>query len=164
MAVLLLAVGGLAVAQRPTSSSESVLRLEEAPAAVQATFRKVASGSPASRVERHSEAGITEYEIDFGKDEAHASVKVSEGGDVVELESPVREVDLPAGALAALRNAYPNGTIAHAEAVQLFYYDVEVKRDGKVREVRVYSTGAIEELDEEGEDGDDENPDEGNGD
>ena len=50
---------------------------------------------------------------------------------------------------------YPGAEIKVVEAVQVFFYEVEIIHNGKKSEIKVYATGDIEDEDDEDDDDED---------
>lgn len=131
----------------------------EAPAAVRQAFARVAGGVDASLVERITDEDTSWYELEYPKAGATASVTMSEAGQMMEIETPVRLGDLPEVVRKELLKDYPDAKIAEASAVQLFFYEFKIKSHGKTFEVIAFSNGDIEDEQANGDDGDGEHAD-----
>ena len=122
----------------------TVVQFDQAPRAVQDAFKTLAPGATATRVERIIDVNVLMYELEFKKNGATASVTLSELGDTLEIESPVRAEDLPEAVRNEIMRNYPGASIAETRSVQTFCYEVEVTTDGKTREVKITPTGDME--------------------
>lgn len=154
LAVTTLAAVGLTTAlvqdedhdhDRDRDERVTVVQLDQVPRAVQDAFRTLAAGAAPSRVERIIDDNLVTFEFEFPKNGATASVTLSEHGDTVEIENPVRGEALPQAVRAAIEEEYPGAAISEANSVQVFYYEVELKTGGRTHEIKVLPTGDIED-------------------
>lgn len=144
----------------------------DVPRAVRDTFEDRTDGAKPTKVERIVDEDVTKYEIEYARHGDTASLTMSDKGEVLEMETPVAIKHLPAAVRTEILKDYPGATIEAAEAVQLFYYEMDVVVDGKTIEVVAQATGDIEDWfssdNENGEedhaDGDHEDEDHDNGD
>jgi hypothetical protein len=134
---------------------EKEVKLSEVPEAVQAAFRKAVGANPIPKVEQETEDEVSTYEAEFEADGVKQSVKCASSGDVMELEKEINIQALPVAVIEGLREEYPQATLESAESVQVFFYEVELKENGKTFEVKVLASGDVEDDEREGEDGDD---------
>lgn len=123
----------------------TVVQLDQTPRAVQDAFRSVGAAASASRVERIIADNVIVYEIEFKKDGGTGSVTLSEGGQTLEIESPVRADDLPEAVRNEITREYPGASIGEAQSVQTFCYEIEVTSGGKTHEIKVMPTGDIKD-------------------
>lgn len=135
--------------------SEKEMKLSEVPDAVQAAFRKAAGATPLLKIEQETDDGVSTYEAEFETDGVKQSIKCAVSGDVMELEKEVNVRALPMAAIEGLREEYPEATLESAESVQVFFYEVELKENGKTFEVKVFASGDVDDDEGEGEAGDD---------
>jgi len=145
---------------------EGAIELSEAPRAVQRAIRNIVADNPIQQIEKETEEGVTTYEVEFLVDQVKYSARMTEQGEVMELEHEVSAEALPQAAARAIQKEFPRGTVKSIEAVQLFFYEVEITTaNGKTREVTVFASGDIEdEDDDEGaieDDDDDDDDDDG---
>ena len=63
----------------------------------------------------------------------------------MESETAIKLSALPDAVLKELKKDYPDAAIVETEAVQLNYYEVEIVKNGKKRDVIVLATGDIED-------------------
>ncbi len=131
---------------------EVQIRLRDTPRAVRRAFDAIALRADVYNVERIVRDGVTMYEIDYETNGSTAGVVMSANGDVMELESVVPVTELPETVLDALLDAFPGSSIAEAESVQLFFYEVELELDGRTREVIVFANGRIRDRDDDDHD------------
>ncbi|MBI2424316.1 MAG: PepSY-like domain-containing protein [Candidatus Hydrogenedentes bacterium] len=91
------------------------------------------------------EDGNVYYEAEYEENDTAHSIKMTEGGDVI--ESEVEAKTLPEAVAAHIKKAHPKAEIVESESVQLNFYEVELKTGGKTREIKVLANG--QELDED---------------
>jgi uncharacterized membrane protein YkoI len=129
---------------------EIVISLTEAPVAVRDAVDKLVAGNPVTKIIKETDDGVTEYEAEYSVAGAEQSVKLSEAGDVLEVENEVEPAVLPEAVRKALADNYPGSRIAEATAVEEHYYEVEIEVNGKTFEVEVSPSGAVEGDEHEG--------------
>lgn len=117
----------------------------DAPRAVRDTFEDRTDGAKPTKVERIVDEDVTKYEVEYARHRDTASMTMSDKGEVLEMETPVAVKHLPAAVRAEIMKDYPGATIEAAEAVQLFYYEMDVVVDGKTVDVVALATGDIED-------------------
>jgi uncharacterized membrane protein YkoI len=117
----------------------------DAPRSVRDTFEDRTDGAKPTKVERIVDEDVTKYEVEYARHGDTASMTMSDKGEVLEMETPVAIDRLPAAVRAEIMKDYPGATIEAAEAVQLFYYEMDVVVDGKTVEVVALATGDIED-------------------
>lgn len=131
---------------------EKEVKLSEVPEAVQAAFRKAAGANPLRKIEQETDDGVSAYEAEFEADGVKQSVKCSASGDVMELEKEINVRALPMAVIEGLREEYPQATLESAESVQVFFYEVELKENGKTFEVKVFASGDVDDDEDEDDD------------
>ncbi len=144
-AVAAAAIGFTTARSGEDDEQTTTISFTDAPRAVREAFTGVAKDARASKVERIVDEAVTKYEIEFLQEAGTASATFSDAGEILEIERPVREGDLPAAILREIQKDHPGATIQAADAVQLFYYELEVMVDGKTIEVAALATGDIED-------------------
>lgn len=117
----------------------------DAPRSVRDTFEDRTDGAKPTKVERIVDEDVTKYEVEYARRGGTASITMSDLGKIIEIETPVAIDHLPAAVRAEIMKDYPGATIEAAEAVQLFYYEMDVVVDGKTVEVVALATGDIED-------------------
>jgi|GEM_PF-3093473 len=117
----------------------------DAPRSVRDTFEDRTDDAKPTKVERIVDEDVTKYEIEYALHGGTASMTMSDKGEALEMETPVAVKHLPAAVHAEIMKDYPHATIEAAEAVQLFYYEMDVLVDGKKIEVVAVATGDIED-------------------
>ena len=127
------------------SGSEQEIRLNDAPAAVQAAIKKAAGSNPILKIEQETEEGVSTYEADYDVEGVKYSVKCAASGDVMEMENEVSPQSLPVAALEELQEDYPGASIEKAELVMKLFYEVEMKKGNKTFEVKVSAAGDIDD-------------------
>tara|TARA_R110000744_G_scaffold380529_1_gene501802 strand:- start:10027 stop:10827 length:801 start_codon:yes stop_codon:yes gene_type:complete len=118
----------------------------EAPRAVQDAFNTKTNHEKPTRVERIVDESITKYEIEHNHLGATASITLTDLGEIIEIETPVRSNQIPGAVLKEIMKDYPGAKIQDAEHVQLFYYEMDVLVDGKIIEVAAFATGDLEDY------------------
>jgi len=117
----------------------------DAPRSVQDSFKDHTGKAKPTLVERIIDEDVTKYEIEYSLNGNTASMTFTDRGEVMEMESPVEINRLPKAVRDEIMKDYPGATIEAAEAVQLFYYEMDIKVDGKVIEVGAFASGDIED-------------------
>lgn len=133
---------------------EKEIELAQAPQAVQDAISKIVGDNPIKKVIEETEEGVASYEAEYTVGDVEHSVECAATGEILELEHSIDVNALPAAALKEINKDYPGAVIKEAEAVQVFFYEVEIEINSKKHEFKVYATGDIED-----EDGDDDNED-----
>ena len=88
---------------------------------------------------------MTTYEIDYTDGSVACAMLLSAAGDVIESERGIEHGKIPAAAMAALMQRYPNATLGDAVVATKVVYEVEITVDGKKREVKIEASGAMED-------------------
>ncbi len=133
---------------------EKEVKLSEVPEAVQAAFRKAAGANPLLKIEQETDDDVSTYEAEFEADGVKQGIECSASGDLLEMEKEVEVRSLPAAVIEGLREEYPQATLESAESVQVFFYEVELKENGKTFEVKVSASGDVDDDEDEDEDDD----------
>ncbi len=126
---------------------EDVISLDKAPEAVRRAAIKLAGG--ANRITRvtreEDEEDVVVYEIEYTDGATSCSAVFSEAGELMEAEREIAAASLPATALRALREEFPDATFADVQFVTKMYYEVEAVIGGESHEVVVDAAGNIED-------------------
>jgi hypothetical protein len=133
---------------------EKEVQLADVPAAVKATIEAQKPGQHPKAVSSEKDNGKTVYEAEFESNGKTSSLNIGENGAVLESETEIAIADLPAAVTAAIKSEFAGATVELAENVHVEFYEVEVKTEGKIHEVKILPNGAIIEGDENGEDED----------
>ncbi len=141
--------------QEGKEDEEKKIRLDQAPPAVQAAILKVVGGNPIKEIVVEVDDGVAEYEAEYTVNGVEHSVVCAATGHVMEREHGVQASSLPPAVLSALAKRFPGSKIVEANAVQVFFYEVEVEKNGKKVEVSVMASGEIEDDEDEEEEKDD---------
>lgn len=148
--------------------SEKTIKLAEAPEPVRTAVAKLSTPDKVKQVIVESHHGVNIYEIEYTADGVDCSVDLTAGGDVLSLEKAVKDGNLPAAAVAAIKQHYPNATIKQSASVQEFFFEVELQNGGVAQEIKVNATGQLndddDEDDDQGQADDDSDEDEGDDD
>ncbi len=132
--------------------SEETIALKDLPAAVQTALSNSIPGVNVDEVIREVENGHVYYEVEYDANGAEHSIKLTEAGDTVEIESEVSSATLPAGVTAFLQSRYEGATIEEAQFVTLQFYEVELKSGNRDIEVLVLANGQVIEVEDDGDD------------
>jgi len=133
---------------------DDVVPLEQAPEAVRAAAIKLAGAAEnITKVIREKDDDHVKFEIKFKDGAASGAALFSSAGELMEVERSMKEMDLPAAAMSALKRAYPKATFADMQTVSKMFYEVEVEINGQKREVYVNAVGEIEDDSKKDENG-----------
>lgn len=142
--------------QEGKEDEEKRISIGQAPPAVQAAILKIVGGNPIKEIVMEMDDGVAEYEAEYTVNGVEHSVTCAATGHVMELEHGVPATSLPPAVLSALARRFPGAKIKEAAAVQVFFHEVELEKDGKKVEVSVMASGEIEDAENEDEEKDDE--------
>lgn len=137
-------------AEATSAVEETEITLDKVPAAVRSAAIKLAGDAKnVTRVLREEDdEDVVTYELEFnegvGDSMTRSAATVSMNGDLLEIERSASMTDLPAAAIAALRNDFPRATFTDPQLVTRMFYEVTVEMDGKRHEVKVDAAGNIE--------------------
>lgn len=127
--------------------NESTIAWEQLPEGVKAGLTAALGGSSPAKVIKEEEDDDVYYEAEFEANGVEHTVKVTEDGDVVESEKELSNDELPEAIAAKLQKL--DAKIVEAELVTVTFYEVEIEKDGKKREVKLYANGQRVEEDED---------------
>jgi hypothetical protein len=100
------------------------------PAPVAAAFKKAYPDAVINASSKETEDGKTVYEIESVDKGLNRDLVYAADGTVLECEEQVKEADIPAPVIAALKQLYPKATITKAERTtkgQALQYDLALK-------------------------------------
>jgi len=138
----------MTVALASPERGEEKIAFADAPAAVQATIRRLTSETIAE-VEKSTDDGTAVYEAKYGKDATACSVKLAASGEVMETEQTIDASKLPEAVRAAITKKFPKGEVGRVESVTTQVYEVLVNVDGKKQEIKVLASGQVKGGDED---------------
>jgi hypothetical protein len=132
---------------RPVSdeSDETEIKVADLPDAARAIVKQSTKDDSVKKVTKEMAHGVTTYEIDYIDGSVACAMLLSAAGDVIESERGIAHEKIPAAAMAALKQRYPNATLGDAVVATKVVYEVEITVDGKKREVKVEASGAIDD-------------------
>lgn len=137
---------------------EQKIELSQAPAGVLKVLSGILTdGVQLGELVREQEDGVTVYEAEYKVAGVEHSLKMAASGAIVERENDVTTGSLPAEVTEALNKRFPDAEILEAEEVTVHFYEVEVKHNGKKREVKISPAGRI--MGDDDDDDDDEDDD-----
>jgi hypothetical protein len=125
--------------------SETEIKLTDLPEAARAIVKKSTKDDSVKKVTKETAHGVTTYEIDYMDGSVACAMLLSAAGDVIESERGIAHDKIPAAAMAALMQRYPNATLGDAVVATKVVYEVEITVDGKKREVKMEASGAMDE-------------------
>ena len=125
--------------------SETEIKLTDLPEAARAVVKKSTKDESVKTVTKETAHGVTTYEIDYMDGSVACAMLLSAAGDVIESERGIAHDKIPAAAMAALMQRYPNATLGDAVVATKVMYEVEITVDGKKREVKMEASGAMDE-------------------
>ena len=125
--------------------SETEIKLTDLPEAARAVVKKSTKDDSVKKVTKETAHGVTTYEIDYMDGSVTCAMLLSAAGDVIESERGIAHDKIPAAAMAALMQRYPNATLGDAVVATKVVYEVEITVDGKKREVKMEASGAMDE-------------------
>lgn len=131
--------------------SETRIRRNQLPAAVERTVATQSTGATIKGFSREVEGGKTYYEVELALNGRTRDVLMDADGVVVEVETQVDIDSLPAAVRTALKARAGQGQITSVESLtkkgQLVAYEAHVKTGSKRSEIQVGPSG--ETLDHE---------------
>ena len=125
--------------------SETEIKLTDLPEAARAVVKKSTKDESVKTVTKETSHGVTTYEIDYMDGSVACAMLLSAAGDVIESERGIAHDKIPAAAMAALKQRFPNATLGNAVVATKVMYEVEITVDGKKREVKMEASGAMDE-------------------
>ncbi len=144
----------------------SMIKLDQAPAAVRKAIKKAAGSTVVAEVEKETEDGVTLYEAGWKEGDVDHEVVVNEVGQVMATEMSVSGDAVPKAVRKAAAKHLPKSAKAEFELKQVVLYEVIAMVDGKEVELLVDPSGRVMELeaddeheDHDGEDEDDDDDD-----
>jgi hypothetical protein len=125
--------------------SETEIKLADLPEAARAVVKKSTKDDSVKTVTKETAHGVTTYEIDYMDGSVACAMLLSAAGDVIESERGIALDKIPAAAMVALKQRYPNATLGDAVVATKVVYEVEITVDGRKREVKMEASGAMDE-------------------
>ncbi len=159
---LTLGVFAIAYAQNQwtVEEREHEIPYSELPEAVRTAAEEILGSSGDYEAETEVEEGVRWYEVETERDGKEISFKFTADGVLVEREEEVSFDALPEAVQRELNKNYPGADFNEIEAVELHYYEVELRINGREREIRIFASGDIEDDDDEEDDDEDDDDDE----
>ncbi len=119
---------------------------DKLPMAVKAAAEKYLGVEGDFEAEKEIEDGVAYYEVEVEKDGMEKEIKVTEEGELVEMEEEIKIDQIPADILSMVKKKYPDSEIKEAENIQSFYYEIELTKDGKEIELLISPSGKIKRV------------------
>ncbi|MBK8267276.1 MAG: hypothetical protein IPK83_02815 [Planctomycetes bacterium] len=137
---------------------ERVVKESEVPAAALGALKKLAGGAKIAKFEEEIEHGSKFYEGEWMVDGGKKEARVTEHGDLVEIEESVSEAASPKSVVAAARKMAGDGAAIQIEKKTLIVYEVKFEIQGKRHEICLTPDGRAQhdEAENDDEDGADE--------
>lgn len=127
------------------AAAEHVVKREQLPAAVLATFDQETKGAQVKQYLMERENGATVYEAETMLDGHSRDVQVAKDGTLQEIEEEVQVTSLPISVQKALFARAHGGDIAKVESLtkkgSLVAYEAVISRNGHKHEVQVGPRG-----------------------
>lgn len=120
--------------------AETVVEPQDVPKPVMDAFNKIMPRKKPARIIKEAHNGATVYEAEFEAAGLQSSVKVSQDGNVLEIEKQVAVEDLPPAVAKRAKETAFAGKIKKAEQVTLQFYEIEFG-EGKHKSLRLYADG-----------------------
>lgn len=127
------------------AAEEMEIKLTDMPEAARAVVLKSTTANSVKKITRETAHGVTTYEIDYVDGSVPCAMLLSATGDVIESERGIEQDKIPAAALAALKQRYPDATMGDAVVATKVVYEIEITVNGKKQEVKVEASGAMED-------------------
>ena len=141
-------------------------KLAKAPAAVQATVKKIVGDGKLEGFDNEQVDGKPAFDVDFSLKGGSYAMLVAESGDVIQREAEVNLAVVPQAVIDAGAKAHGDGKIAEASIItrgdQMFYeleikvgndeHDVEINAGGKVLADTVAKPEAADPADKKDKD------------
>ena len=127
------------------AADEMEIKLPDMPEAARAVVLKSTKANSVKKITRETAHGVTTYEIDYVDGSVPCAMLLSATGDVIESERGIEQDKIPAAALAALKQRYPDATMGDAVVATKVVYEIEITVHGKKQEVKVEASGAMED-------------------
>ena len=137
---------------------EDDLTIDQVPEPARAALLRLAGDARIVKAEREREHGVLVYEAEWVKNGTKHEAAVTADGTLIEIEEIIPAENAPAAVRAAIAKYFGGDAKVVVEKKMIVVYEVEVKIDGKERELLVFPTGRVHE------DSDDDHEDDENGD
>jgi uncharacterized membrane protein YkoI len=143
---LVLCVAAVMAGSAAWSLADDEDAIAKAPAAVQATVKKVLGDKKCEGFDKEEANGKTAYEVNYKVDGVDHATLIAENGDILEEETDVDLKTVPAAVTAAAAKAHADGKVTEAAIVtaggkQVYELDVTVGKD--THEMRINADGSI---------------------
>jgi uncharacterized membrane protein YkoI len=120
--------------------------IAKAPAAVQATVKKVLGDKKCEGFDKEDASGKTAYEVNYKVDGVDHATLIAENGDILEEETDVDLAKVPAAVTGAAAKAHADGKVTEAAIVttggnQVYELDVKVGND--THEMKINADGSV---------------------
>ncbi len=141
---------------------EDDLTIDQVPEPARAALLELAGGAKIVKAEHEREHGVLVYEAEWVKNGTKHEAAVTADGTLIEIEEIIPVDRAPAAVRAAITKHFGGNAKVVVEKKMIVVYEVEVRIDGKERELLVFPTGRVhEDSDDDHEDDDDEDDDDG---
>jgi uncharacterized membrane protein YkoI len=138
-------------------AQEAEIKLDQVPKAVMESARAKFPGIKIREASKETENGKTVFELETTYQNRNMDVTFQEDGTVVVVETRLRENEVPAAAMSAIKDKYPGAKIKRVESVkngpevknEPDYYEFQLTTsDNKSTEVKVDAKGKIKKTEE----------------
>lgn len=146
-------------AEKHEASEAIIIKIDQAPTAVQAAIKQVAGSATVIQVEKETEDGIILYEAGWKVGDVEHEVVVSKHGDVMVKEMAVGTDAVPETVRKAAMKHLPKGAKAQFELMNVTLYEIEAMVDGKEIELLIDPSGRLIEFEADDDHDDDDHDD-----
>lgn len=156
---------GVVVAVAQSGDTERRVKENEVPAAAMAALKKLAGSATIHEFEEETINGKKFYEGEWKGPDSHMEAKVTENGDVLEIEESISADEVPAAVRTEAEKMSDKGGKIKYEKITLFVYEAEFRKDGKGHEIILTPDGRrFQQIEDEDGQGDDDSDDVGDDD
>ena len=123
--------------------ADDPLPLDKVPSAVMAAVKARFDGATIKGAEKEVADGKTLYEINFTHKGRTIDAIVTESGHFIAVETMIAVKELPKAVADAVAKQYPGAAVDKVEEIMKVSYEVFVKVNGKVVEVKLDENGKV---------------------
>lgn len=126
---------------------EAAVAWEKVPAPVQQGIQAQLGTERPEQITQETDDGFTTYEAAQKVNGQLKEVKLGENGQLLEVEDAVPVSELPYAVKAAIEKEAPEAEIGAVVRVTSYYYEIEVQKGGRAKELKILGNG--QEFEEE---------------
>jgi uncharacterized membrane protein YkoI len=138
----------------PANAGEKKLHKDQVPKEVIAAFEKAYPNAKHMKFEEETFEGKPAYEVEYKENGKEHEVMYSADGTLVQKEEKISHKSLPESVAQAIEKEYPKAKIKEVEKVMkpdntVTGYEVEIKTNGKEKELELDTNGNILKTEED---------------